>query len=311
MSFLHKILLLGLVINLLQSAHISDIKAWPIKNTGVGISASFSGEFSSVFLGSIALMLERYLGGSWEIRYKVELRKERTGLPDKVVASCVYKYTIKFPLYSMDDNLTVSLSSSESGILQTATLTPDEAVRAVTNLGQIGNMSYVVLPYCWSSDDAKHSFHIRVKAEMNVPIEVDDRTEWTKSSSFTIPADYCRNTYEERNVVEKIGNVLGYNNPPKTPQCCAINNFTVKVNEYVKISFETYDPDEGDQCYIIIDWGDNKTDRGGWLQATPKWQSTSFSHKYSRSGVFTIKAMAIDEVGKQSDWSKPIIIRVE
>jgi hypothetical protein len=300
-----------------HTAYISNVKAWPIKEEGVGIRAVLAGKFDSAPQGFGAMAWHAIMGGKTvEIRYIVELRKEISIMPDEVVASCVFTYTLWSPgivgaTYG-ENYATISVSSSQTGQLQNIKVySAEESENILRNFGIMANTDHFVLCYGWQDEDDNKTFNVRIRAEASIPYQFDERTVWKKSSSFSIPAEYCRTTYEGRNLGEEIIGTLGFDNLPRTPQCCHLNNYTVRINEVIRIAFETYDPDDEDQCYVTVSWGDNSEDRGSWLDKRPQWQSTYFAHTYRYPGVYTIKAFATSERNAKSGWSDPIIVRVE
>lgn len=300
-----------------HTAYISNVNVWPIKDEGIGINAVLAGKFDSAPQGFGAMVWHAIMGGKTvEIRYIVELRKKISVMPDEVVASCIFVYTLSSPgiigsTYG-EEYAIISVSSSQTGQLQTVKVySAEESDNTLRNLGIIRNAGHFVLCYGWQDEDANHTFYARIRAEASIPYQFDDRTDWKKSSSFAIPAEYCQSAYEGRNLGEEIIGTLGFDNPPKKPKCCYLSNYTVKTNEFVKITFETYDPDDGDQCYITVVWGDDHADRGSLLNRKPQWQPIDFTHQYRYPGVYTIKAFAWGEGDTKSGWSDPIIIKVQ
>ena len=75
-----------------------------------------------------------------------------------------------------------------------------------------------------------------------------------------------------------------------------------KENTYYSFSTSANDAD-GDRVKYTFDWGDGKQ-TATWLFSPGK--GASAYHKWTSSGTYHIKAMAIDSNGASSDWSKPL-----
>jgi len=169
----------------LNAASITGVRAVPTPD-GVAVSAGLEGRFSSVLLGSLGQITEAVTGGTWQIRYRVELRREIPCWPDQVVTDDVFTYRIHFPGPTASE-LQVELVSERAGYLGSASGNGEWAKSVVGSLGRLGRNGNVWLTHQWSPEDAGRSFHVRVRGEMDVPYEVDDKTEWMDSGSFVSP----------------------------------------------------------------------------------------------------------------------------
>ncbi len=67
------------------------------------------------------------------------------------------------------------------------------------------------------------------------------------------------------------------------------------------------DPD-GDQVYLMFDWGDNTT--SGWVGPYASGATGTASHTWSKQGSFSVKVEAKDTHGKISVWSDPLPIQM-
>jgi hypothetical protein len=92
-------------------------------------------------------------------------------------------------------------------------------------------------------------------------------------------------------------------NPPLIdgPHCGKVNtNYTFTIGPIT-------DP-EGDQFYVLLDWGDGTT--SGWLGPYPSDQTTTATHTWSEPGTYNIRLKAKDVYGAETNWSDPFIIYI-
>ncbi|MFO7651081.1 MAG: hypothetical protein R6X13_07085 [bacterium] len=298
------------LITALSAATMTNVRAWRTGDDDVALSATVQGKFSSVLMGSFAQIIQAAMGGSWRIHYRAELRREAPGWPDKVVASDVYTYRMDFPLLP-DERVSVTLSSSQQGGIASASVSDGEELASIVqNLGRIGGNNHVVLPYQWTSEDGGRDFHVRVRASMDVPFERDDVTEWLSSSSFTVPKDVCPAGSGETNLIEDVRGVLGMNSAPRVPECCYVSGYEVERGEVLNISFSSFDPDEGNRFRIQVHWGDGNAGVSDLMGGSAEWCTATLHHRFSLCGDMRVSARAVDEDGKASEWSAPVIIGV-
>ncbi|UCD14686.1 MAG: PKD domain-containing protein, partial [Thermoplasmatales archaeon] len=78
----------------------------------------------------------------------------------------------------------------------------------------------------------------------------------------------------------------------------------VGVEYTIYITFE--DPD-GDLLYLWVDWGDGNM--SGWLGPYNSGETVSFTHWWTKTGIYEIKMKVKDVYGNESEWSS-IIIKV-
>lgn len=67
------------------------------------------------------------------------------------------------------------------------------------------------------------------------------------------------------------------------------------------------DPDR-DPVKFIFDWGDSTTSETGFVSSD---KSISVSHIWSDTGIYWVKAKAIDSKGAAASWSKPLIVTIK
>lgn len=65
----------------------------------------------------------------------------------------------------------------------------------------------------------------------------------------------------------------------------------------------------GDPVKYVFDWGDRTTSWTG-LEFIDSGKRQSVSHKWSTSGTYQVKAMALDDKGASSGWSNSLVINI-
>jgi len=100
-------------------------------------------------------------------------------------------------------------------------------------------------------------------------------------------------------VVSSTSNI---NVPPTKPMISGKTK--VLVNSEELFSFYSEDAD-GDRFYFIIDWGDNNMSTTTYVSSL-----LSVSHIYQSTGVYSIKAKAVDEKNNHSEWSNEFVVEV-
>jgi len=91
------------------------------------------------------------------------------------------------------------------------------------------------------------------------------------------------------------------NHPPNTP---TINGpISGKPNIEYDFTFNATDPDR-DIIMYVIDWGDNITE---WTDYVDSGMEILLNHTWNETGVYTIKAQAIDIYGAVSDWGTLVV----
>jgi hypothetical protein len=146
---------------------------------------------------------------------------------------------------------------------------------------------------------------------MEIPIEKDDQTDWMDSPSFTVPKEECPAGEGEKNLGETVTGAVGMNNAPRVPSCCNVASYSVKAGDPFEISYSSFDSDN-DRFVMEVNWSDGTaTNRSDYMGGSSEWNSATFLHRFNYVGEKRITARAVDEHGKVSDWSDPVIISVE
>ncbi len=109
---------------------------------------------------------------------------------------------------------------------------------------------------------------------------------------------------------------IDFNFSPPKPAEITPSKSTVKVNKVVKFWIRgEIDCEKDWPATVYIDYdGDMIADE--YKQAdegliNDGWYNVEFSHSYSSTGTYAIRAQAADKYGIKSDWSDPIYIKVE
>ena len=109
---------------------------------------------------------------------------------------------------------------------------------------------------------------------------VDNEGEWSNTGSFTV----------------------GDSTPPSKPSKPS-GPATGKIGEYYTYTTSTTDP-EGNKVYYNFSWGDGTY--SGWIGPYAPGETASASHNWSDKGTYQVKVKALDEYGKESEWSDPL-----
>jgi len=101
--------------------------------------------------------------------------------------------------------------------------------------------------------------------------------------------------------------IIGIPNTPPTPPLLE-KSTSGRVNENITLNVKSYDS-EGDQVYYLLDWGDGNN--SGWLGPYNQGVTTIIKHKWTRAGVYTVKAKAKDVHGALSiNWGNNITVTI-
>jgi len=96
------------------------------------------------------------------------------------------------------------------------------------------------------------------------------------------------------------------NSPPEKPEIPNGPDEGATTIEYT-FSSSTTDP-EGEEIYYIFDWGDG-TD-SGWIGPYNSGQTGEATHAWEDEDIYEVKVIAMDENGRQSQWSDPTTINI-
>lgn len=103
--------------------------------------------------------------------------------------------------------------------------------------------------------------------------------------------------------IEDIFYIIPNKNPPSIPEI--IGPITGKVDVSYSFNFTSIDPDR-DKIQYLIDWND--TPIYNWSEQYNSSETVSFSHTWTTEGNYSIRVKAKDELGRESDWSDPLVV---
>jgi len=96
------------------------------------------------------------------------------------------------------------------------------------------------------------------------------------------------------------------NTPPVKP--IVSGKTKMSVNSQELFSFYSEDTD-GDKFYFVIDWGDGNISSTTYVSSSST-ESLAVAHVYQSTGVYHIKAKAVDDKDNSSEWSEDFIVEV-
>ncbi|NPV61381.1 MAG: PKD domain-containing protein [Methanotrichaceae archaeon] len=95
------------------------------------------------------------------------------------------------------------------------------------------------------------------------------------------------------------------NSPPLSPALPSGPD-SGRTRVYYSYSASTTDPDD-DQLKFTFDWGDGTTSQSSLISSG---SAASLSHRWSRTGTFSVRAMATDSKGASSEWSPSLTVTI-
>jgi hypothetical protein len=137
-------------------------------------------------------------------------------------------------------------------------------------------------------------------------VELANHT-WIKEGRYQIKANSTDSKGASSGWTDILNVTINDNDPPNTPivpsgpalgRCKASYRYATSAN----------DPD-GDRVKYVFDWGDKTTSWTG-LTFIDSGKSEGAYHKWSRTGTYQVKAMALDDKGASSGWSNSLGIKI-
>ena len=86
------------------------------------------------------------------------------------------------------------------------------------------------------------------------------------------------------------------NDPPEPPSITGTSKG--QYGESYEYTFSAIEPD-GENVKYVIDWGDDTTDETTFVASGV---SVTVNHTWSSQGLYTLRAKAVDIIGKESEW---------
>ena len=106
---------------------------------------------------------------------------------------------------------------------------------------------------------------------------------------------------------ESLNVSIAENDPPNMP-IIPSGPTSGRSRAAYKYATSAKDPD-GDLVKYVFDWGDRTTSWTG-LTFIDSGTNESVSHKWSKSGAYQVKAMALDDKGAASGWSNSLVVNI-
>ena len=127
--------------------------------------------------------------------------------------------------------------------------------------------------------------------------------KWTKSGTFQVKSMATDSKSATSGWSSSLAVIM--NNPPNTP---SVPSGLSSGYAFVPYSYSTSatDPD-GDQVKYTFDWGDGTNNVTGLVNSG---SSASLPHKWTKSGTFQVKSIAIDSRGAQSAISSALTVTI-
>ncbi len=130
---------------------------------------------------------------------------------------------------------------------------------------------------------------------------------WNKAGTYQVKGNAidCKGA---RSLWSKSLNVtIADNKPPAIP---VVPSGPTSVRSAISYEYATSatDPD-GDSVRYVFDWGDGTTSWTG-LGFIESGTRESVLHKWSRPGIYRVKAMSADDKGAESGWSNPLTVNI-
>ncbi|MDD2754514.1 MAG: PKD domain-containing protein [Methanothrix sp.] len=130
---------------------------------------------------------------------------------------------------------------------------------------------------------------------------------WSKAGTYQVKCNTTDSKGSSSMWSKSLNVTIADNNPPDTPIIPSgpTSGFSGTAYNYVT---SANDPDDNHVRYVI-DWGDGTTSWTG-LDFIDSGINESLFHKWSNSGMYLVKAMAMDDKGAISSWSNALTVNI-
>jgi len=130
---------------------------------------------------------------------------------------------------------------------------------------------------------------------------------WSKEGTYQVKCNTTDSKGSSSMWSKSLNVTIADNDPPDTPIMPSgpTSGFSGTAYNYVT---SANDPD-GDHVKYVIDWGDGTTSWTG-LDFIDSGINKSLFHKWSNSGIYLVKAMAMDDKGAISSWSNALTVNI-
>jgi hypothetical protein len=130
---------------------------------------------------------------------------------------------------------------------------------------------------------------------------------WSKAETYLVKCNTTDNKGSSSMWSKSLYVKIADNNPPDTPIMPSGPTSGLSYTAY-NYGTSANDPD-GDHVRYVIDWGDGTTSWTG-LDFIESGKNKSLFHKWSNSGTYQVKAMAMDDKGAFSMWSNSLTVNI-
>jgi hypothetical protein len=130
---------------------------------------------------------------------------------------------------------------------------------------------------------------------------------WAKAGRYQVKANASDSKGASSGWTDLLIVTISDNDPPNAP-IVPLGPTSGRCRTTYKYATSAKDPD-GDPVKYVFDWGDETTSWTG-LDFIDSGKKESVSHKWSTSGLYQVKAMALDDKGASSGWSNSLAIQI-
>jgi hypothetical protein len=130
---------------------------------------------------------------------------------------------------------------------------------------------------------------------------------WVRTGSYKIKANATDSKGASSGWTDLLNVTISDNDPPNSPNVPTGPTSGRRMATY-GYATSAKDPD-GDPVKYVFDWGDKTTSWTG-LAFIDSGKKESVSHKWSQTGTYQVKAMALDDKGAASGWSNSLMINI-
>ncbi len=130
---------------------------------------------------------------------------------------------------------------------------------------------------------------------------------WRKAGIYHVRANAIDSKGASSGWSESLNVSIAENDPPNMP-IIPSGPTSGRSRAAYKYATSAKDPD-GDLVKYVFDWGDRTTSWTG-LTFIDSGTNESVSHKWSKSGAYQVKAMALDDKGAASGWSNSLVVNI-
>jgi C1A family cysteine protease len=128
---------------------------------------------------------------------------------------------------------------------------------------------------------------------------------WSEAGTYPIRASAMYSNGISSGWSNPLSVTISANNPPNAPSVLSGPN-SGKISTSYSYSALATDPDK-DKVKYTFDWGDGTASATDLVNSGV---SASVTHKWSKTGVYQVRAMAVDSNAASSGWSNPMGVKI-